>query len=249
MSSRYRARFGGFGIGGGWTPAVKALVIACTIGFLLQIFDRLSGGGPYILGKFGLVPAMVTHKFYLWQLVTYIFLHGGFFHILFNMFGLYMFGSELELTWGTKQFTKFFFICGIGAALTSVIVSPNSEIPIIGASGGIFGLLLAYGVLFPDRIIYLYMVIPIRAKWFVVIFGAITFLSAVSNTATGVAVWAHLGGMLFGLVYLKRGRLIPDLRARYDRWQRNRLRRKFEVYYNERRRDEDDQQKWRRWRN
>jgi membrane associated rhomboid family serine protease len=248
MSSRFRSRYGGFGIGGGWTPAVKTLVIACGIGFLLQIFDQFSGS-PSFIQKFGLVPLAVTQKYYLWQLVTYIFLHGGFFHILFNMFGLYMFGSELESTWGTRQFTKFFFICGVGAALTSVVASPRSPIPIIGASGAIFGLLLAYGVLFPNRLIYLYMIIPIRAKWFVVIFGAITFLSALSATGSGVAYVAHLGGMLFGFIYLKGGRLIPDLRHRYDRWQRNRLRRKFEVYYNERRRNDDDQEKWRRWRN
>jgi membrane associated rhomboid family serine protease len=248
MSNRYRSRTGGFGLSGGWTPAVKTLVIACVIGFFLQIFDQFAGA-PSFTSRFGLVPAAVTQKYYLWQLVTYIFLHGGFFHILFNMFGLYMFGSELEQTWGTKQFTKFFFICGIGAALTSVVVSPNSPIPIIGASGAIFGLLLAYGVLFPDRLIYLYMIIPIKAKWFVVIFGTITFLSALSATGGGVAYVAHLGGMIFGFLYLKGGRLIPDIRASYDRWQRNRLRRKFEVYYNERRRNEDDQEKWRRWKN
>src|SRR5262245_56534651 len=167
MSYRYRSRSGWFGIGGGWTPAVRALVIACAAGFLLQIFDQFAGGSSFS-SRFGLVPRDVTHRYFLWQLVTYIFLHGGFFHILFNMFGLYMFGSELETTWGTKEFTKFFFICGVGAALTSVAVSPNSPIPIIGASGAIFGLLLAYGVLFPDRLIYLYMIIPIKAKWFVV---------------------------------------------------------------------------------
>jgi membrane associated rhomboid family serine protease len=246
--SRYTSRFSGFGIGGGWTPAVKTITIACGIGFLLQIFDQFAGS-PSFAVKFGLVPAAVTQNFYLWQLVTYIFLHGGFFHILFNMFALYMFGSELELMWGTRQFTKFFFITGIGAAITSIVVSPGSFIPIIGASGAIFGLLLAYGILFPDRIIYLYMVIPIKAKWFVAIMGAITFLSSMSATRSGVAYVAHLGGMLFGLIYLKGGRLIPDIRSSYDRWHRNRLRRKFEVYYNERRRDDDDQQKWRRWRN
>jgi membrane associated rhomboid family serine protease len=233
-------------MGGGWTPAIKTLVIACAIGFFLQIFNQFAGMTP-LMYTFGLIPDQVVHKFYLWQLVTYIFLHGGFFHILFNMFGLYMFGGELEATWGTRQFTKFFFICGIGAALTSVIASPYSTIPIIGASGAIFGLLLAYGVLFPNRIIYLYMIIPIQAKWFVIIFGAITFLSALSANGTGVAYVAHLGGMLFGFLYLKGGRLIPDLRGRYERWQRNRLRRKFDVYYNDRRRDEDDQQKWRRY--
>src|SRR5215467_4653949 len=99
-------------IGAGWTPAVKALVIACGVAFLLQIFDRLAGSRGAFETEFGLVPGLVTQNYYLWQLVTYIFLHGGFFHILFNMFGLYMFGSELELTWGTKEFTKFFFICG-----------------------------------------------------------------------------------------------------------------------------------------
>jgi membrane associated rhomboid family serine protease len=247
MSSRYRSRYGGFGIGGGWTPAVKTIVIACAVGFFLQIFDSKFAGNLSFEQKFGLVPYAVTQRYLLWQLVTYIFLHGGFFHILFNMFGLYMFGSELEATWGTREFTKFFFICGIGAAILTVIVSPYSQVAIIGASGAIFGLLVAYGVLFPNRPIYLYMIIPIPAKWFVVIFGAINLLSVGSNS--GVAYVTHVGGMLVGFLYLKGGRLIPDIRYRYDRWQRQRLRRKFEVYYNERRRNEDDQEKWRRWRN
>src|SRR3954447_17230869 len=177
MSSR--SRFGGFGLGGRMTPAVKVLISACVIGFLLQVFDQVAGARSFS-SEYGLVPVFVSQHFYLWQLVTYIFLHGGFFHILFNMFGLYMFGSELEMTWGTREFTKFFFICGIGAAVTSVIASPHSPVPIIGASGAIFGLLLAYGVLFPNRLIYLYMIIPIPAKWFVVIYGAINFLSALS---------------------------------------------------------------------
>jgi membrane associated rhomboid family serine protease len=165
------------------------------------------------------------------------------------MFGLYMFGSELEATWGTREFTKFFFLCGVGAAITTVIVSPYSLLPIIGASGAIFGLLVAYGILFPNRLIYLYMIIPIPAKWFVIIYGAINLLSALSVTNSGVAYVTHVGGMLVALIYLKGGRFIPDLHNRYDRWQRNRLRRKFEVYYNERRRNDDDQEKWRRWRN
>ena len=247
MSYRPRS-YGNFSIGGGFTPAVKALIIACGVAFVLQIFDQLSGG-PSIVSKFGLIPQAVTQHYYLWQLVTYIFLHGGFFHILFNMFGLYMFGSELELTWGTKQFTKFFFVCGVGAAIITVLVGPHSPVAVIGASGAIFGLLLAYGVLFPDRPIYLYMIIPIPAKWFVAIFGVINLMSALSVSNTGVAYVTHVGGMLVGLIYLKGGRLIPDLRYRYDRWQRNRLRRKFEVYYNERRGKDDDQEKWRRWRN
>src|SRR5436853_6402859 len=139
VSSRYRSS--GFGMGGGWTPAVRTLVIACVVGFLLQIFDRLSGA-PSLADKFGLVPVEVTQKYYLWQLVTYMFLHGGFFHILFNMFGLYMFGSELEQYWGTRQFTKYFFLCGIGGALLTVLLGPADLVTTIGASGAIFGILL-----------------------------------------------------------------------------------------------------------
>src|SRR5215472_1507947 len=156
MSRRFR-RMGGFGFGGGFTPAVKALVIACGVAFLLQIFDQLAGSRGDFAGEFGLVPALVTQHYYLWQLVTYIFLHGGFFHILFNMFGLYMFGSELEQTWGTRQFTKYFFLCGIGGGLLTVMMGPADYVTTIGASGAIFGLLVAYGLLFPDRPIYIYM--------------------------------------------------------------------------------------------
>ncbi len=234
-------------MGAGWTPAVKTLIITCVAAFVLQIFDQIAGG-PSFIQKFGLVPGLVTGQFYLWQIVTYIFLHGGFFHLLFNMFALYMFGSELELTWGTRQFTKFFFICGIGAALTTVLANPGSMVSTIGASGSIYGILLAYGLLFPNRIIYLYMIIPIPAKWFVIIIGAITFLSSISATGGGIAHLAHLGGMIFGFIYLRGGRVFSDFRWRYDRWRRARLRRKFDVYYNERRRD-DDQERFRRWRN
>src|SRR6185436_950152 len=147
MSSRFRSRYGGFGIGG-WTPAVKVLIISCVVAFLIQIFDYMAGG-PSFTHKFGLTPALVTHSFYLWQLVTYIFLHDTgfpFFHILFNMLALGMFGSELESLWGTRQFTKFFFICGIGAGLLTVLLSPNSQSTPIGASGAIYGILAAYGL-------------------------------------------------------------------------------------------------------
>jgi len=248
MSSRFRSRYGPFGIGG-WTPAVKVLIIACVVTFFLQFIDRMTGG-PSFIYKFGLTPTLVVHNFYLWQLVTYIFLHdtNQFFHILFNMLALWMFGSELESFWGTRQFTKFFFICGIGAGLLTVLLSPNSPGTTIGASGAIYGILAAYGILFPNRTIILF-IFPIPAKWFVLGLGVIAFISSLSASGSGIAHIAHLGGMLCGLVYLKGGRFIHDIRYQYDRWHRNRLRRKFEVYYNERRRNEDDQEKWRRWRN
>jgi membrane associated rhomboid family serine protease len=230
-----------------WTPAVRVLILICVAAFFIQIVDQLAGG-PSFISKFGLTPALVTGSFYVWQLVTYIFLHspGNLLHILFNMLGLWMFGSELERTWGSRQFTKFFFICGVGAGILMVLLSPNSQSVTIGASGAIYGILLAYAILFPNRIIY-FIIFPIPAKYFVAILGALAFFSSLSSTGSGTAHVAHLGGMLCGFLYLKGGRIVPDLRWRYERWRRNRLRRKFEVYYNERHRDEDDRP--RRWRN
>jgi membrane associated rhomboid family serine protease len=219
--------------------------LTCVGAFLIQIVDRLAGG-PAFTSKFGLTPALVTGNFYIWQLATYIFLHDGPWHILFNMLGLWMFGSELELFWGRKQFTKFFFICGIGAGVLTVLLSPSSPVMTIGASGAIYGILLAFALLFPDRIIY-FFIFPIPAKYFVLILGGLAFFSSLSATGSGIAHVAHLGGMLCGFIYLRGGRVFSDLRWYYDRWRRNRLRRKFEVYYNERHRQ--DQERWRRWRN
>jgi len=249
VSRYYSSSFGGIGPGG-WSPAVKTLIIICSTAFVLTAFASIAGGGAFFNSTFGLTPAKVTHSGYLWQLVTYIFLHGGFLHILFNMLALWMFGTELERYWGTREFTKFFFICGIGAGLITVLVSPNSTIPIIGASGAIFGILLAYGVLFPNRTI-IFVIFPIPAKWFVVIMGAMNLASLSGGGGGGVAYVTHLAGLLVGLIYLKGGRLFGNFRGSYDRWQRNRLRRKFEVYYNERHRDNrgNGEEKWRRWKN
>ena len=244
--SRYNRSSSGIGYPS-WTPAVKTLVIACVVAFALQIFDSMAGT-PSFTSKFGLTPYLVTHNLYIWQLVTYIFLHDThqFFHILFNMLGLWMFGSDLERLWGSRQFTKFFFICGIGAGLISVALSRNSTVSIIGASGAIYGVLMAFGMLFPNRIIY-WIIFPIPAKWLVIIFGGIAFISSLQATGDGVAHVAHLGGMLCGFVYLKGGGLLSGIRFRHERWRRGRLRKKFDVYYNDRHPD-DDNERWRRWR-
>jgi len=211
--------------------------------------------------RFGLTPADVLYKGHIWQLGTYIFLHDprSIMHILFNMLGLWMFGSDLEQIWGTRQFTKFFFICGIGAGILLVLLSllaGGDNRTTIGASGSIYGVLLAFGLLFPDRIIY-WIIFPIPARYFVMIMGGIAFFSSISASGSGVAHVAHLGGMLCGFVYLKsrgalRGRggsTFRGLRSLYDTWRRNRLRRKFDVYYNQRHNDDDDDEKWRRWKN
>ena len=235
-----------------WTRGVKILVIACVITWFVQHI-----AGPSFTDQFGLTPYAVTHQFKIWQVVSYIFLHatGTLTHILFNMLGLWMFGSDLEREWGTRQFTKFFFICGIGAGILMVLMSPNSTVPTIGASGSIYGILLAFGMLFPNRIIIL-IIFPIPAKYLVMIAGGIAFFSSLSASGGGVAHIAHLGGMFVGFVYLKirgkhrrstRASINPfsGLRAWYAQWQRNRLRKKFEVYYNEK----HDDEKWRRWKN
>ena len=240
--SRY-SRFTSSDIGyPSWSRAVRMLIITCIVVFALQTFEEISGGRT-LTRTFGLVPALVTQSFFLWQLVTYIFLHGGAFHILFNMLGLWMFGSDLERLWGFRKFTKFFFICGIGAGIVTVLASPSSPIPTIGASGALYGILLAFGMFFPNRIIIL-IIFPIRAKYLVLIMGGLAFYSALVASGNGVANIAHLGGMLFGLIYLKGGKIMSGVKWRYEKWQRQRLRKKFDVYYNEKHRKDND-----RWRN
>jgi membrane associated rhomboid family serine protease len=195
-----------------WTPAVRILIISNGAVFVLQEFLRIS-----LAPVFGLVPVEVVRHFAVWQLITYMFLHGGFLHVAFNMFALWMFGSQLEQTWGTKKFVRYYFITGIGAGLINVAFNVGSSIPTIGASGAIFGLLLAYGVTFPNNLILLYFFIPIKAKYFVLIFAALEFLMARSYTTDGVAHFAHLGGMAIGLVYLKGGVLLHPLRSGFKR--------------------------------
>jgi membrane associated rhomboid family serine protease len=187
-----------FGIGGLTPPAVKRLLIANGIVFLLQILSRQ--GFSHI---FGLVPAYFMGRFWIWQAVTYMFLHGGLFHIFFNMFALWMFGSDIERQWGEKEFLKYYFLTGISAGILTYLSSPRSPIPTVGASGAIFGLLVAYGMMFPDRLILVSFIFPMKAKHFVLLFAAIEFMYCASGTQDGIGHFAHLGGMLVGFVYLK----------------------------------------------
>ena len=253
LSRNYRGYYGGrptysFIGGSGLTRAIKTLIIICAVVYLLQ---QLGGAGfrVSLVSSFGLTPAAVVGSFAVWQLFTYIFLHGGFFHILFNMFALWMFGTELERVWGTREFVKYFFVCGVGAGVLSVLVSPGSMIPTIGASGSIYGILLAYGLLFPNRELLLVpFMIPVKVKYYVMFLGGMAFLASLSGGGGGIAHIAHLGGMVFGYLYLRGGgSRLGSLRGHYDRWQRERLRRKFEVYYNRRqqpKKGDDDLPRW-----
>lgn len=189
-----------------WGPAVKYLIIANTGIFLLQ---QVAGRAILadMLTYLGLTPAFFFSHVALWQLVTYMFLHGGLWHLLINMLILYMFGVELEGHWGTKQFLKYYFLCGIGAGVFHLLISLGSPIPVVGASGAIYGLLAAFGLLFPNRILtlllFFFLPIQIMAKYLVMIFVGISLFYGFFGGESGVAHFAHLGGMLVGFLYLK----------------------------------------------
>jgi membrane associated rhomboid family serine protease len=243
-------RQAGFSFGTPLTPVVKKLIIVTSAVFLLtyvplQIFNSEFFALPF--AWFALRPDDVIHRFYLWELVTYLFLHGGWFHIIFNMFALWMFGSDLESLWGGKKFLFYYFFTGIGAGIMDVTLNalfhPSIPSATIGCSGAVYGLLLAYGMIFPDRPIYLYMIVPIKAKWFVVIMGAIEFVSSFSGPGSGVSHVAHLGGMLFGYLYLRGWALPHRLEFQYHEWQRAQLRKKFEGYMRDEKK-KDDRGRW-----
>jgi membrane associated rhomboid family serine protease len=200
-----------FSFGYGLPPVIKKLMIIMGAVFLLQTVVE------YHINLFlGLVPLLVWKKFYLWQLVTYIFLHGDISHILFNLLALWMFGGELENLWGSKRFLFYFFFCGIGAGICTVIFSPYQFIPVIGASGAIYGILLAFGWLFPNRPIFIYFLFPIPAKYFVVLYGFIEFIYASrGGTGGGVAHLTHLGGLLFGFIYMAYPVVRQKVRRKY----------------------------------
>lgn len=232
---RYPSSYGStFSFGPGpISTALKALLAASVAVFLVQAF------APAVTVWLGLMPAAVVGRGAVWQLATYMFVHAGIFHLLFNMLALWLFGAELERIWGTRYFLKFYFVAGIGAAILTVLFSwlpfafarAVHESIVVGASGAIFGLLLAYALYFPNRPIYMYFLFPIPAKYFVLIIGAIAFYSSLGATG-GVASATHLGGLLVAYVYLKSARVHPlaELKYRYLKWKINRVRKKFDVY-------------------
>lgn len=234
-----------------FTRAVKWLVIINSAVFLLSavldsFFPRL--GQAFSL-YFALRPILVLHGM-LWQVVSYSFLHAGIFHILFNMLWLWWFGAQLEMDWGHRKFLEFYFFCVVGAALTTVVVSFTGfggitpATPTVGASGGILGILVAFGMLYGDQEILLFPIpFSIKARYFVIgivlltLYGAIT---ASRHPGESVAYIAHLGGLLFGFLFVKflprRGLTYTaseqyfGARNWYYRWKRRRAARKFEVY-------------------
>ena len=228
------------------SPAVRILLIVNIAAWLLSIVV------PAIVEGLGLSPAAVFQRFAVWQLVTYMFLHdiGGFGHLLFNMLALWMFGTDLERTWRTRFFVKYYFVCGIGAGVATLLLSLfNNQLYgqiTIGASGAIYGLLLAYGLYFPHRTIF-FIVFPLPARVFVTILGAIAFVSSMGGPGGGVAHTAHLGGLVVGYLYLKGLRFRPfdELKYRWLRWRMSRARSRFNVYSGGRKED-DWKQDWKK---
>jgi len=210
------SRFGG----GMLPPGIRLLIFANGAVFLLQ----MAAYTP-ILASFGLSPAKVANGA-IWQLFTYMFLHGGFFHILFNMFVLWMFGQDLEREWGTRAFVKYYLICGIGAGVVTQIALWGQTIPTIGASGAVFGILLAFGMAYPNRYIYLWFLFPVKAKYLVIGIGLLELMSSINYTTDGIGHFTHLGGLAVGFLYLKRGRRGLSLPRPFAWMGRMRARRK-----------------------
>lgn len=178
----------------------------------LLIINVLMFAATYVLERLGYLQItnmlclwpLGSGLFRIWQPLSYMFMHAGLDHIFFNMFALWMFGYVLENYWGTKRFVAYYLVCGIGAAITHMAMSLLFKMPLVptvGASGAVYGILLAFGMMFPNERIYLYFLMPIKAKWFVIGYAAIELFEGFFR-ADNVAHFAHLGGMLFGLILI-----------------------------------------------
>jgi len=234
-----------------FTKAVKWLILTNAAVFLLMtLLGSFASNLADVMGYvFSLIPDRVMHG-WIWQTVTYSFLHQGILHILFNMLALWWFGATLEMDWGRNKFLEFYTFCVVGAALTTIIVSYTGvggispQTGTIGASGGVLGVLMAFGMLYGDQEILLYFLLPIKAKYFVAGIAFFELINAIEAArpghGQGIAYVAHLGGLLFGFLYVKfvprRGLMFGaseryfSYRNSYYRWRRKRAARKFEVY-------------------
>ena len=180
----------------------KAIRILISINVLLFLFRYISIERYDLAQIFGLSSNDVWPM--IWQPVTYMFIHGDFFHLFMNMFVLWMFGSEMESIWGSRGFLKYYFITGIGSGLIWLLLNISNPFSVlIGASGAIYGVLLAYGLMFPNRKVLIYFLFPIKVKYFVLLLGVIAFISSIGDTGSNISHLTHLSGMLIGFIYLK----------------------------------------------
>lgn len=232
------------------TPTVKKLVIANVAIWivLVLILQGLILRNTVVFDYFALIPSRFLFDFWGWQLLTYMFLHAnGVFHVLFNMLVLWWFGSELEGRWGARFFTTYYLTCGVGAGIIYLAGSfayafatgqvGSLEVPLVGASGATYGLLLAYGLLFGEREIYFMMLFPMKAKYFTMIIGAVELVTLLdAGMGSQTANLAHLGGIAVGFIYLS---LVARYRARQSGTSPRRGRKLKLVVNNERSDDKD----------
>lgn len=228
-------RFNNYSGGGGYrglsigpgavSPFIKLMLISNLAIFMIQSLAN------YPLSNIlGLTPARFFAEFpnLLFQPFTYMFLHANFWHIFFNMFALWMFGTEIEFTWGKKSFAKFYILAGLSGAVLTLIFQPELPFPVIGASGAVYGVLIAYWLLFPNRYLYIYFLFPVKVKWAIPGFMILGFMAGGGN----IAHFAHLGGAIFGLLFVKAdwrisrlGNMLKKLRHRKQeaKFEKNRL--------------------------
>jgi membrane associated rhomboid family serine protease len=227
ISTRSYAR--SYASGGGIPQGVRALLIVNAAIFLIDFFSR------GLFSFLALTPSEVVRSLHVWQLATFLFLHGSILNLIFNMLALWWFGKEMEEMWGTRRFLRFYFLCGCGAGVCAVLAayaagSPNATI--IGSTGAIYGILAASAALWPDRLMLFYFLFPMKLKYFVILIGAIDFL--ISYNA-GAGQMALLTGLLFGWLYVKSPRVrgfdpLGSVEASYRAWKLKRAKRKFQVY-------------------
>lgn len=215
---------------GGLPRGVRQLIVANGLAFLAQALL------PGITAFLGLNPPRVL-ALELWRPFTYMFLHGGLFHLFVNMFMLYMFGAPLERIWGRRRFVRYYLLCGVGAALVAMLPLPAFfHANTIGASGAVYGVMLAFGMLFPSARVLVFFLVPMSARHFVIVLGFIAFVSSISATGDGISHIAHLGGIVAGYLLLRRDGLLPRYRRRtpvgrvWDDIQRRRRRARFDRY-------------------
>ena len=179
---------------------VKLLLILNTVIYLITVIS----GVKYELfySNFGLVPVKLWKGWMIWQPLTYLFLHGNFIHLLFNMFVLWMFGKDLENEWGKRAFYQYYFVSGIGAGIITSLFSFGSYTPVIGASGANYGLLLAYGLMYPNRMVYLYGIFPVKVKFMVLALAVIAFFASMTSPNSTTSHITHIGGMVIGFLFL-----------------------------------------------
>jgi membrane associated rhomboid family serine protease len=188
---------------------IKGLILANTAIFVIIVVNLNTDHLLWFMNWFGLVPHDTWSDWHFWQLFTYMFIHADGLHLIFNMFGLYMFGSELEQHWGGRNFLKYYLITGIGAAIINVLFTliiyghaQRAHVPTIGSSGAIYGLIIAYGLKNPERILYIWGMFPIKARNFCILFGGLEFLMLFNNQSN-ISNISHLGGLIIGYLYLR----------------------------------------------